>query len=97
MEAAHGTPGEARTDLLCRLDNTFSVTDACTGCGTCVKICPVGNIVLSNGRPEWLHHCANCIACYSYCPNKAIRSTMIKTGYYYRQPDFSPIKARTDA
>ncbi len=95
METAHGAENEPRSSLLSRLDNTFSVTDECTGCGTCVKVCPVGNIALKDEKPQWLHHCVNCISCYNYCPNKAIRSTMIKEGYYYRQPDFSPIKARS--
>lgn len=33
--------------------DAFSVSDACTGCGTCAKVCPAGNIEIIDGRPVW--------------------------------------------
>jgi ferredoxin len=54
------------------LDAEFKAGDGCTGCGLCEKICPVKNIRLENGRPEWLHHCEHCMGCISWCPAKAI-------------------------
>ncbi len=55
------------------LDAAFRVSDACTGCGLCEKLCPVKNIRLQGeGRAEWLHHCEHCMACISWCPVRAI-------------------------
>ena len=54
------------------LDAAFTTDGECTGCGLCEKICPVGNIRLSNGKPEWMRHCEHCVACISWCPAKAI-------------------------
>jgi len=28
--------------------------------------------VLENGKPEWQRHCEHCVACISWCPEKAI-------------------------
>lgn len=51
----------------------------CTGCGKCVKACPVQNMKLKSSddglkHPEWLHNgrCMTCMACYHYCPEHAI-------------------------
>ncbi|WAC05316.1 MAG: EFR1 family ferrodoxin [Methanoregula sp.] len=55
-------------------DRKFTVTGACTSCGTCVEICPAGNIDLVDGRPSWKHHCELCCACIHLCPAKAIEA-----------------------
>lgn len=54
------------------LDAGFAAGDGCTGCGTCERICPAGNIRIENGRPKWLNICEQCVACISWCPEKAI-------------------------
>lgn len=55
-------------------DKPFRTTDDCIGCGTCVSVCPLGNITLgSDARPEWHGHCTGCLACYHHCPTRAIR------------------------
>lgn len=48
------------------------VSDACVGCGQCASKCPLNNIELRNGKPEWGKQCTHCMACISYCPAKAI-------------------------
>lgn len=72
------------------LDREFSVSDSCTSCGTCVKICPVKNILLVKDRPSWLHHCELCCACLHFCPVEAIDLNMLqgtKGRGRYRHPD----------
>jgi ferredoxin len=54
-------------------DKDFWVTDDCTSCGLCGKVCPVNNIVMKDGRPEWQHHCEHCMACLQWCPVEAIQ------------------------
>lgn len=54
-------------------DKKFLVTDQCTDCGLCVKICPVNNIEIDNHHPAWLHHCEQCLKCLQWCPGEAIQ------------------------
>ncbi len=53
-------------------DRKFTATDACTGCGKCAKICPLGNITIDSRRPQWHGNCINCLACYHNCPRHAV-------------------------
>lgn len=65
----------------------FSVTDACTGCGLCVSLCPAGNIALSGGRPAFSNHCERCMSCLQCCPNRAIdHPNGIASRERYRHP-----------
>ena len=52
--------------------NAFTVGNACTGCGQCVRRCPLNNIALQNGKPVWGQDCTHCMACICYCPTEAI-------------------------
>ena len=68
----------------------FSVNDACTSCGTCVKVCPAGNIELVDGRPSWDDRCEVCCACIHLCPAHAIQAgTGTKKRPRYRNPSVS--------
>ena len=53
-------------------DTPFTVSDACNGCGQCVKRCPLNNITLPDGKPLWGGRCTHCMACICYCPTEAI-------------------------
>ena len=53
-------------------DNPFTISEDCVSCGICSKVCPCNNIKLVEGRPAFLHHCANCMACVVSCPKRAI-------------------------
>ncbi len=71
-------------------DRDFSVSDACTGCGTCAKVCPAGNITLERGRPAWNHRCELCCACLHFCPIEAIQLRVMRGTEgrgRYRHPD----------
>ncbi len=74
-------------DMIRNMDRGFEITDACTGCGTCARVCPVQNIVIKDGEPEWQHRCENCLACYNWCPQRAITGGITKKGYFYRHPE----------
>ena len=52
-------------------DAGYQVSDACTQCGVCAKVCPVRNIKM-DGKPNFFHHCEQCMACIQLCPSKAI-------------------------
>lgn len=54
-------------------DEKFWVDENCTECETCVRICPVQNIQMKEGKPEWLHGCEQCLACINWCPESAIQ------------------------
>ena len=55
--------------------------DKCTGCGTCVEVCPVNVFELKNlpeypdtqkSVPEREEDCIACMACVTSCPAEAI-------------------------
>ncbi len=50
----------------------FYATDACIGCGNCVKVCPLNNVSLNEGKPVWGDQCTHCMACICKCPKEAI-------------------------
>lgn len=50
----------------------FYSTEACIGCGKCVKLCPLNNITLKDKAPLWENHCSHCMACIGNCPTRAI-------------------------
>lgn len=71
-------------------DIKFRSTEPCNGCGLCVKVCPVGNIVLKEGRPRWQHHCEHCLGCLQWCPREAIEFGKITEGRSrYHHPECS--------
>lgn len=70
------------------MDKSFWVDEKCNGCGICKTVCPCGNIAMWEGKPLWLHHCEQCLACIQWCPQEAIQFGR-KTQRYerYRHPE----------
>jgi ferredoxin/flavodoxin len=69
------------------MDNSFSTNNYCNGCGICSKICPAKNIQILNGKPVWQHHCEFCLACFHWCPQTAINSTVFPSTVRYHHPE----------
>ncbi|MCR4776548.1 MAG: EFR1 family ferrodoxin [Saccharofermentans sp.] len=50
----------------------IKVSDACIGCGQCVKNCPMNNLSIADGKALSAGKCAMCYRCVSICPKQAI-------------------------
>ncbi len=74
-------------ELIPRTDNGIRVGGGCNGCGTCLKVCPAGNIRMKDGRPEFLHACEMCFACDEWCPRSAIQHWGRAEGIKYHHPE----------
>jgi ferredoxin len=53
---------------------TFHPAETCNGCEICVRLCPVGNITMTDNRPVWGKDCIGCMGCYHWCPEDAVKS-----------------------
>ena len=65
-------PLTERMDGYERFALDYRVTDKCTSCGLCVKICPMNNITMVNNKPRFGENCERCMACIQWCPTGAI-------------------------
>ncbi len=73
------------------MDKKFWADEKCTACGICVKVCPVSNISLVQGKPVWQHKCQQCLACLQWCPVEAIQYGKSTLGRQrYRHPEAKP-------
>lgn len=61
-------------------DKKFFTLDTCTGCGFCEKKCPMNNIRLVDGKPQWQGNCTHCMACICHCPTESIEYGKISVG-----------------
>jgi ferredoxin len=77
------------TEMLPFMDRSFYDNGKCVACGSCINICPVGNIELVNNLPEWQHHCEFCLACFHWCPKEAIESQELKETVRYHHPEIT--------
>lgn len=68
------------------MDKSFFADEKCNSCGICEKVCPVGNIRMISGKPDWLHNCEQCLSCLQWCPEEAIqfgKSTAKRKRYHH--------------
>ncbi len=68
-------------------DKKFIADSKCNSCGICEKVCPVANIKMTAGKPEWLHHCQQCMACLQWCPQIAIQMGKTAERKRYHHPE----------
>ena len=72
-------------------DKNYRIGGNCTGCGICMEVCPVKNIVMENSKPQFKHNCEQCLACIQYCPEKAINyldQTQARKRYTHPEIDY---------
>lgn len=62
----------AAIDEFGKIGQSYQVAECCSGCGTCSKVCPVGNISMEAGKPVFSDRCQQCMACIQWCPGSAI-------------------------
>lgn len=58
------------------------VSGACTGCGWCIRSCPVGNISPGpEGKPVFGRSCILCMRCLYGCPANALHPSVLQFMY----------------
>lgn len=81
------TPFYVETEALASLEEP----ESCTGCGTCVNICPVEAItIVSDIAVHEEDHCIGCGLCEFHCPNDAVRMLPNKRSV------FLPLKKKSE-
>ena len=68
----------------------YFTTDACVRCGTCERICPVGNIKADSLLITFGDNCQQCMACIQWCPERAVSHPNVpKDRKRYHHPDIT--------
>ncbi len=70
----------------------ITADEKCTGCGICVKVCPMQNITVQNGHAAIGDNCQTCLACFHWCPSEAIwmsKEEKIARRSKYHHPDIT--------
>lgn len=71
QQSSVSVPGNEEMKPLPQMPTTPMVTDACGGCGRCVRECPMGAIPADNPRTTDTSRCILCMRCVSICPRRA--------------------------
>lgn len=66
----------------------YIVDEKCTNCGTCAKICPSGNINVTD-KVKFADKCEGCLGCVHLCPKNAIHLKNEKSNIRWLHPDVS--------
>lgn len=69
---AIGSLSSAFAEKIYQLPRQYHTTDKCNGCGTCVKLCPAGNVKVEGKKVTWGTNCTHCLACFHWCPKQAV-------------------------
>ncbi|MGC1453925.1 MAG: 4Fe-4S dicluster domain-containing protein [Nitrospirota bacterium] len=58
-------------------DMQYQITEnKCTGCGTCLDVCPTEAIKMKDGHAVITVECMDCGACPRVCPEGAIKQVL---------------------
>lgn len=69
-----------------RTPTKFRTVKNCTECKSCIKVCPLNNIIMEKEGIQWGSNCEHCLACFHWCPNSAIElsnNTIGKLRYHH--------------
>lgn len=72
-----------------KIADDFSVNKNCVKCGKCIKLCPVNNISIIDGKITFGDKCVACLGCYHRCPQKAIVYKNKKKKFRYINPNIN--------
>lgn len=76
--------------MIARMDSGYWVQESCGGCGICARVCPVENITIADGKPQWNGSCEQCFACVHWCPSSSVEFGKKTAGVArYRHPDIT--------
>ncbi|MGL4740338.1 MAG: EFR1 family ferrodoxin [Sarcina sp.] len=64
----------------------YIVDDNCVKCGICAKVCPAGNVKVTD-KVEFFNQCLCCQACIHSCPKKAIHLKKERNNERWRNPE----------
>jgi Pyruvate/2-oxoacid:ferredoxin oxidoreductase delta subunit/flavodoxin len=74
-------------------DKKYYADEKCDSCRICATVCPVDNIIITEGKPVWQHHCEQCLACLQWCPQEAIQfGKATRTRKRYHHPDIRVVE-----
>lgn len=51
--------------------SSFSVDESCIACGLCIKVCPMNNLKMTDGKVEQNNNCTLCYRCVNICPKQS--------------------------
>ncbi len=88
-------PPAARESALRLPGLHVTVSDACTGCGLCVDVCPVQAIALVDGHATIAPSCKGCGRCATVCPADAVTLRVAEGATVIRNL-IARVEARTD-
>lgn len=72
----------------------YEINQDCNKCGTCAKVCPAGNISVTD-KVIFADQCEGCLGCVHLCPKNAIHMKNEKNAIRWLNPDVSLVEMIT--